>query len=62
MTLFPAGVTASLPLLTDGTVTAEQPTASGGVVVVLSTPDEGSAVPFEARLPAIAAALSKLAG
>lgn len=58
VTLFPAGMTASVPLLTDGTVPAKQRTASGGVLVVLSTPDEGSAAPFEAQLPAVAATLA----
>lgn len=57
VTVFPAGTSARLPALTDGTIPAEQLTAAGGTVLVLSTPDAGSAPPFEALLPRIAAAL-----
>ncbi|GAB2978699.1 hypothetical protein LWP59_39440 [Amycolatopsis acidiphila] len=58
VTVFPAGVTARLPVLTDGTIAAEQLAASGGTVLVLSTPDLGSAPPSETDLPRIAAALA----
>jgi hypothetical protein len=58
VTVVPAGVTVKVPTLTDGTVLTEQPTASGGTVLVLSTPDKGSAAPLEADLPRVAAALA----
>ncbi|WP_186383428.1 hypothetical protein [Amycolatopsis acidiphila] len=51
-------MTARLPVLTDGTIAAEQLAASGGTVLVLSTPDLGSAPPSETDLPRIAAALA----
>jgi hypothetical protein len=59
VTLVPAGVAFQLGALTDGTVLAEQLATSGGTVLVLSTPDTGSAVPLESELPHIAAALAQ---
>ncbi|GAA5163525.1 MULTISPECIES: hypothetical protein [Amycolatopsis] len=58
VTLSPAGMAMRLPSLRDGSIPVEQRTASGGTLVVLSTPDPGSAPPLETRLPGIALALS----
>jgi hypothetical protein len=59
VTLVPAGVAFHLGAMTDGTVLAEQLATSGGTVLVLSTPDAGSAVPLEGELPHIATALAQ---
>ena len=56
VTVFPSAF--ALNPFGDGTVLAEQQTASGGSLVVLSTPDAGSAAPLESRLPQLAAALA----
>lgn len=58
VTVFPAGVAVKLPTFKDGTVPAGQLAGSGGTVLVLSTPDPGSAAPLEADLPRIAGALA----
>lgn len=57
VTVVPAGAAVKLPTFKDGTVAAEQLAASGGTVLVLSTPDPGSAAPLEAALPRVASAL-----
>ena len=56
VTLFPS--TFALNPFDDGTVLAEQQAASGAALVVLSTPDPGSAPPLESQLPRIAADLA----
>ncbi|HVW44230.1 MAG TPA: hypothetical protein VHC18_23065 [Amycolatopsis sp.] len=56
VTVFPSSF--ALNPFDDGTVLAEQRTASGGSLVVLSTPDAGSAPPLESQLARIAHALA----
>lgn len=58
VTVFPDGVKVSLPSLTHGAVPAQQRTASGGTLVVLSVPDDGSTAPLGDELPHLANALS----
>lgn len=53
VTLVPAGT--PVPL---GATAAQHGTASGGTLVVTSSPDPGSAPPFQSDLPRIATALS----
>lgn len=58
VTLFPAGTKVSFPALVRGAVPAQQRTASGATMVVVSVPDVGSAAPLGGELPRIANALS----
>ncbi|WP_236790505.1 hypothetical protein [Amycolatopsis sp. GM8] len=54
VTVFPAGMPVGVPATS---ASAQQLTASGGTILVLSTPDAGSAPPLQTDLARIAAAL-----
>ncbi|GAA1985124.1 hypothetical protein [Amycolatopsis minnesotensis] len=57
--LYPPGVSVPRPALPPGAALAEQRTAAGGTLVVLSTPQPGSAAPFPNDVQRVATALAK---
>jgi hypothetical protein len=58
VTVFPAGTKVSFPALTRGAVPAQQRTAGGATLIMVTIPDPGSAAPLGDELPRIANALS----